>query len=221
MVSLAVELPRSVIAPDEVRRVVDDVLGRPEYAELAPSLGARVRGWVVEQLGRLLEVLVGSSQASLVGSLLLVLALAAAGVLAVRFARAVRGDPSAMVVTADGLGRDPADWTAEADAHEQAGRDREALRCRYRALIAVLAAAEVVGEAPGRTTGEYLDEARDHRPEVAADVAAVTAAFEAVWYGHDEVDAATTADVRSRLAAVRRTVAGRRPEQPAMAGDAG
>lgn len=207
--------------PDEVRRAVADVLARPEYAELAPSLGARVRGWVVEQLGRLLEFVAGAGQASLIGSLLLIAAVAVAALLAVRFARAVRGDPAAAAVTVDGLGRDPADWAAEADVHERAGRDRDALRCRYRALIAVLAATEIVSEAPGRTAGEYLDEARRRRPDLAADVTAFTAAFESVWYGHAAVGPATLDDARDRLAAVRRTVAARqRAERPAMAGEA-
>lgn len=188
-----------------------DVLSRPEYAEAAPSLAARVRGWIAEQLGRLLEALAGTDQASLLGSLVLVVVLLAVLVLAVRFARGLRPDPATPPVIADAVGRDPADWEADAEEHERAGRLREALRCRYRALVAELAAAGVVDEAPGRTSGEYLREVRARRPTAAADLAAVTASFDAVWYGHARVDQARLDEVRRRSAAVR-AAARRAPE---------
>lgn len=199
---MAVDLPAPAHAPDEVRRVVADVLSRAEYAEAAPSLAARARGWIGEQLGRLIEAVAGTGQASLVGSLVLVGVLLATLVLAVRFARGLQHDPAAPAVLADGVGRDPAEWEADADEHERAGRHREALRCRYRGLVAVLAAAGVVEETPGRTTGEYLAEVRARRPAAAADLAAVTAAFEAAWYGHAPVDQGTVDEVRRRSTAV-------------------
>lgn len=219
MVGLTVELPPPAAPADAVRRVVDDVLSRPEYAEATPSVVARVRAWVAEQLGRLLEALVDTGQASLVGSLLLLAAVAVAVVLAVRFARGLRRDPPAGVVTADGVGRDPADWAAEAAGHEQAGRYREAVRCRYRTLIALLAVAGVVDEAPGRTAGEYLTEARRRRPDIGEEVAAVTAAFEAAWYGHAPVDAAALGEVRDRVTAAHAAIgAGRQAATASAAG---
>lgn len=219
MVPLTVALPAPAPPPDEVRRIVAEVLSRPEYTEAAPSLVARVRGWLAEQLGRLLEAVVGTGQASLIGSLLLVVAVAVAVVLAVRFARALRRDPDAVAVTADGVGRHPADWAAEADAHEAAGRYREAVRCRYRHVIAVLAAAGVVDEAPGRTTGEYLAQALDRRPDAGDDLTAVTRAFEAAWYGHAPVDAAALEAVRAHGDAVRAVVSAR-AAPPVVAGRA-
>lgn len=217
VVSLAVELPPAAAGAEQVRRVVAEVLARPEYSELPPSVAARVREWLAEQLGRLLEAVLGTGQASLVGSVLLAVAVVVAVVVAVRFAGGLRGDPEAAVVTAEGLGRDPADWAADADEHRRAGRHRDALRCRYRALIAVLAAAGVVEETPGRTAGEYLAEIRRRRPEVAGHAAAVTAAFDAVWYGHAPVDAAELDQVAGRVEAVRAAVVARRPA--ATAGD--
>lgn len=185
-----------------------DVLSRAEYADAAPSLAAQVRGWIAEQLGRLIEAVAGTGHASLVGSLVLVGVLLLALVLAVRFARGVQHDPAAPSVLAEDVGRDPADWEADAEQHERAGHHREALRCRYRALVAVLAAAGVVDETPGRTTGEYLAEVRARRPAAAADLAAVTAVFEAAWYGHAPVDRDTVDEVRRRCTAVH-ALAGR------------
>lgn len=210
MVDLTVALPPPAAGPDVVRRVVAEVLARPEYAEATPSVTARIREWLAEQLGRLLEAVLDTGQASLLGSVLLVAAVLVAVVLAVRFARSVRQDPGTAVATAAGIGRAPADWVAEADEHERAGRYREAVRCRYRALVATLAAAGVVDEAPGRTAGEYLAQARRRRPETGEEVAAVTAVFEAAWYGHAPVDRATCDQVRDRATAARAALAGTR-----------
>lgn len=198
MVLLAAELPPPAAGAEEVRRAVADVLSRPEYADLTPSLAERARAWAAEQLGRLLEAVVGTGQAALIGSLVLAAVLAVVVVLAVRFARGVRADPVRVRPGGDRVGRDAADWAAEADAHERAGRRREAVRCRYRMLVAALAAAGAVEEAPGRTTGEYLAETVQRRPDLADDVAAVTRAFEAAWYGSTPVDEALLDDVRRR-----------------------
>lgn len=225
MVDLTVALPPPAAGADAVRRAVAEVLARPEYAEATPSVAGRVRAWLADQLGRLLDAVLGTGQASLVGSLLLVAAVAVVVVLAVRFARSVRRDPGMAVGTAEGVGRAPADWMAEADGHERAGRYREAVRCCYRALVASLAAAGVVDEAPGRTAGEYLAETRHRRPEAGEEVAAVTAVFEAAWYGHAPVDRALLDQVRDRVEAARvavaRTRAGERPVAAAASGGDG
>jgi len=218
VVTLAVELPPPAVGPEEVRRVVTEVLSRPEFAGAAPSLAARVRGWVAEQIGRLIEAVAGTGGASLVGSLLLTAAVVVAVVLALRFARGLRPDPALAPVTADRVGRQAADWAAEADAHAREGRLREALRCRYRALVAALAAAGAVDETPGRTTGEYLAEVARRRPDAVSDVAAVTAAFDASWYGHARVDETTLDEVRRRTDAVRAALGRHRPVAAPAAG---
>lgn len=196
-----------------------EVLSRPEFAEAAPSLAARVRDWLAEQLGRLLEAVAGTGQAALVGSLVLTAAVVVAVVLALRFTRGLRPDPGLATGSAERVGRAHADWSADAEEHERAGRRREALRCRYRALIAALAAAGVVDEAPGRTTGEYLAEVGQRRPDTLSDVAAVTAAFDASWYGHAPVDEATLDEVRRRSHAVRASLGRRRATAAPAAGD--
>ena len=78
--------------------------------------------------------------------------------------------------------RHPREWRAEADEHRRAGRYRDALRCRYRALVGDLARAGVIDEIPGRTTGE-------ERAQMGATVAAAAPfrraadLFDDAWFG--------------------------------------
>ena len=63
--------------------------------------------------------------------------------------------------------REPSNWRAEADAHRRAGRFRDALRCRYRALVGDLARRGLIDEIPGRTTGEERAQLHDVAPRAA------------------------------------------------------
>lgn len=89
------------------------------------------------------------------------------------------------------------DWRARALEQEGAGAWREALRCRYRALVADLASAGLVNEAPGRTTGEYRQQVAMATPEGAAPFGLVTDLFEASWYGGRPTGPKETAQARS------------------------
>ncbi|MGH8887134.1 MAG: DUF4129 domain-containing protein [Egibacteraceae bacterium] len=182
MILAAVELPTPTVDPEQVRRTVQEVLARPEYAPIRPSLLDRVWGWALDQVGRLLDAL-GGAGGSLVAWAVILVVLAVVGVVVVWFLRGVRADPDVADPVTGAIGRTAADWAAEAAGHEQAGRWREALRCRYRELIAELAVAGLVEEAPGRTTGEYLAELRTSLPDADPSATALTRAFEAVWYG--------------------------------------
>jgi len=86
--------------------------------------------------------------------------------------------------------REPTDWRAEAEAHRLAGRHRDALRCRYRALVGDLARRGLIDEIPGRTTGEERAQLREVRPVAGAPFDAAADLFDDAWYGHVEVDAA-------------------------------
>ena len=83
--------------------------------------------------------------------------------------------------------RHPREWRAEADEHRRAGRYRDALRCRYRALVGDLARAGVIDEIPGRTSGE-------ERGQMGATVAAAAPfrraadLFDDAWFGDAVVD---------------------------------
>ncbi len=101
-----------------------------------------------------------------------------------------------------GVGRSSRDWLVEAAEHEAAGRRRDAVRCRYRALLADLAAAGLVEEIAGRTSGEYLAAVESDVPAAAEAFADATRRFELAWYGATPVDA-TDADA---FAAVARRV---------------
>ena len=148
--------------------------------------------------------MVGAGRQSVVGTLVVIAVLAVVTFLLVRFLRRVRRDRSIELALSGAIGRSPAEWEAEASAHERAGRWREALRCRYRLVIARLAERGLVEELPGRTTGEYLKEATAGDPAVSPDLRAITTAFERVWYGNRPVGESDLVSVRAageRLAA--------------------
>lgn len=86
--------------------------------------------------------------------------------------------------------REPVNWRAEAEQHRRAGRFRDALRCRYRALVGDLARGGLVDEIPGRTTGEERAQLRRVRPTANAPFSAAADLFDGAWYGHLPVDEA-------------------------------
>jgi hypothetical protein len=200
----AADLPVPTTDPESVRRTAQEILARPEFAAPSPSPLTRLRTWVFEQVGRVLEGLLGSDQGSLIGSVIIALAAVVLVVLAVRFLRGTRRDPERAAAVAEQIGRAPEDWETEAGGHESAGRWRDALRCRYRGLVAALAARGVVEEVPGRTAGEYLGEVAAGAPAAREPFTAVTRAFEGAWYGHEPV---TEAEVRAVQAGARATLA--------------
>jgi hypothetical protein len=203
-VTVTVRLPPPAVDPEQVRRVVEEVLSRPEYEPIRPSLVERVGTWFAEMLGRLLESVGGGGD--LVAWIVILLVLGVALGLGGWLVRSLRPDRP----LADPLGgpvRKPEDWASDAELSERAGEWREALRCRYRALIAELAAAGLVEETPGRTTGEYLAEIRRELPEAAAPAAALSAAFDAVWYGNAPAGPGEVAALRADADEVRRRAA--------------
>lgn len=86
--------------------------------------------------------------------------------------------------------REPTNWRAEAEEHRRAGRYREALRCRYRALVGDLARRGVIDEIPGRTTGEERAQLRMASPVADAPFTSAADLFDEAWYGHSAVGAA-------------------------------
>ncbi len=85
--------------------------------------------------------------------------------------------------------REPTNWRAEADEHRRAGRYRDALRCRYRALVGDLARRGLIDEIPGRTTGEERTQLHRVQPEAGTPFASAADLFDGAWYGHVAVDA--------------------------------
>jgi Domain of unknown function (DUF4129) len=198
----ASDLPRPTTGGEAVREAADRILARPEFDDDRRSLLERARDWVLERLDDLLGELAGGGGGELVGWTVVVALTLAAVLFAVRFTRGSRRDPGIAAGRPVVARRTAADWRAEADAHEAAGRWRPALRCRYRALVAELAARGLVEEVPGRTTGEYRRQVDVALPEVAPAFDGATSLFEGAWYGGRDPGADDAARLRELEARV-------------------
>ena len=194
--ALAGDLPAPTRDPERVREAVREVLARPEFRPPDRTLLQRAWDWLFEQAGRLLAELGASGAGGIVGLAVLALALLGIGLLAARFSRGMTRSPEVRAAVAGARRRPAADWRAEAEANERAGAWRAAVRCRYRALVAELAARGLVDEVPGRTAGEYRGEVRRNLPDAAADFAGATELFELAWYGRGETGTREASRVR-------------------------
>jgi hypothetical protein len=191
------------VDPDDVRRLADEVLADPAFDRPAPGLLVSARDWALDRLGDAVGELLDAAGGGPLGWIVVAAFSVAAVGLAVRFGVGLQRDPTAVVVPA-GPRRAATDWEADAARLEAAGEWRGALRCRYRALVAALAARGLVDEVPGRTAGEYRAAVASAVPEVAAPFAGATALFEDAWYGHrgvGPVDARRLADLSARVLA--------------------
>jgi hypothetical protein len=182
--------------PEQVRQVVREILSRPEFRPPPRSLTERLLDWVLEAIGRLLAALGGTGAGGIAGLVLLALVLGGVGVLAARFSRGLTPSPEVAAAVPAGRRRSAAEWRAEAEAQERAGAWREAVRSRYRALVADLASRGLVEEVPGRTAGEYRREIGRALPEAATDFAGATELFEVAWYGRSGTGAGEAAHLR-------------------------
>ena len=104
------------------------------------------------------------------------------------------GDDEGDIVERDAVAvdrsREPMNWRTEAEQHRRAGRYRDALRCRYRALVGDLARHGLIDEIPGRTTGEERAQLGSMTPGASPPFNAAADLFDRAWYGHQDVDAA-------------------------------
>lgn len=201
------ELPIPGNDPGAVRDLADEILSRPEYQDPPKSLWDRINEGISEFVGDLFSLvgLGGGGVAPLVAWLvmgLLVFGLAALIYWAVSSgrwsegrARRDQGDP---VIVATDAHRSARDWRSEAESHEAAGRWREGLLCRYRALVVELVEREVIPDQVGRTAGEYVRDVAQHYPAGSVAFTAATEQFEATWYGR----APTGAEERDRFVAL-------------------
>jgi hypothetical protein len=180
----AVDLPESEQSPDRIRRVVDEVLSRPEFADAQPSLLARVLGWLGEQLTRFLSVLAGNELGQVAFALVLAVAVAVIVAGLMVFGRRIRrsgGAPGEATVGSGGRSGD--EWRSLAEEAESVGDHRTATRCRYRGLVADFAGAGWLEEIPGRTSGQYRRTVERHVPAAGEAFARATEVFERTWYG--------------------------------------
>ena len=173
-------VPRT--SADQANEAADRILARREFGTGETWL-TRARDWVVERIGALFDQILGADGGGVLAVLVAFVLTALAVFLAVRFTRGLRHDPAPAAPAAPRL-RPAVDWRADAEANEAAGDWRAALRCRYRALVADLAARGLVEEVPGRTAGEYRREIEVNVPASARDFDGATTLFEAAWYGN-------------------------------------
>jgi len=190
------------IDPDDARRRAAEILAGKEYQPATKSFLQRGLAWLGRQLTKLLDLLHlggGGGAAGAVVSWIVVLAALAGLVLlvvwGVRRARRTPADDGDDDETTIALRVDrPADeWRAEAAAHAAAGRWREALRCRYRAVVAELADRGTVDPAPGRTTGEERRQVAERVPELGGAFEGVADTFDRVVYGDEPAGPADVA----------------------------
>lgn len=188
---------------------IDRILAGPGFGDDRSWL-QRAYDWVLDQLGRLLGEILDAGGGSALGWLAVAALGLAAVLLAVRLTRGVRRDPglaASSVISAPV--RPAADWRADAEAHEAAGRWREAVRCHWRHLVAALAETGVIDDVPGRTAGEYRSAVASALPGGLDPFARATDVFEHVWYGDAEAGPHEAAAVRD--AAAQALGPGRRP----------
>ena len=178
------------------------MLARPEFAGAQPSWWQRLLRVISDYLAGLGEA-VGAG-GSLVGTAIVVALALVAILVVVRYTRTLRRDPRRDLAVGGQVGRSSQDWLAEAAAAEAQGRWREAVRCRYRALLASLAAAGLVEEVAGRTAGEYLAAVSADVPRAARAFTDATRRFEDAWYAATSV---TNDDVHAFEEASRKTLA--------------
>jgi hypothetical protein len=187
------DLPVPTQNPRHVASTVHQVLARPEYQHPGPSLLERIEHDVLDWLARTLSSVVGAGLGAWV-AMAVILGLIA--FVAWRVAGGVTRDPGRSVTVSAARRRPAADWRAEAEAHERAGEWRQALRCRYRALVADLAGRGLLEEVPGRTAGEYRAQLADSLPAAGPPFREATALFEGAWYGHRPTTEAETSRFR-------------------------
>ncbi len=101
-----------------------------------------------------------------------------------------KGDTVERDVVAVDRSREPVNWRTEAEQHRLAGRYRDALRCRYRALVGDLARRGLIDEIPGRTTGEERVQLGLVTPTASTQFNSAADLFDGAWYGHQDVGAA-------------------------------
>lgn len=184
------DLPAPSTDPARVKDLTQQILRRGEFQPPRRTPLQAAWHWFSTEVGKLLDTLFGGGGFGSDWGAVIVVAIVAAAVVALVVASVVRRGRGGrrrrapvVVLRGHGPARSPAEWRAEAAVHDAAGRWRDALRCRYRALVAELAGRGVVEEIPGRTTGEYRRQVDAVVPAAAPAFDGATDLFEQAWYG--------------------------------------
>ena len=185
--------------PDELRDRADEVLSDPKFETSEPGLIDRFVDWVQELFSDLLEFATGSTVFGGVAVGWIILA-AMIGLIVFFLARYLPGFSSVKLETVGATvstrknRRGRAEWLAEAEAADQNGHHREAVRARYKATVAGLIEQDELPDTVGATATELANSFQ-------ADAARTdpfgssTEAFSDVWYGGDDADQSDSARV--------------------------
>ena len=189
--------------PGAVRDAANDILSGADFQN-NQSLLERFFDWLGDRLSFSIG---GGGGPGIIGDLLTLALIVAAVVLLVRLIasrqrRAKRTAVDDDLVLEVERRRTAEEWAADAEQLEQQGRHREALRARYRELVARLVDDGTIVDLVGRTTGELRVEVLATRPHAAAAFGDATVLFEHAWYGGRRVDAGQVARLRELANAV-------------------
>lgn len=176
--------------------------GTSLWQRVVAWLGAALR-WLVDRLaspisaaghagGPLAAAAVVTALAALV--VVMVRALVHRGRPGPRRWRPLRGVLSVKLVE-EATARTWQQWLDEADRLAGGGAYREAMRCRYRSVVAALAERGTVQEVPGLTAGAYLRLVAQVEPGLVPAFSEVTTRFERSFYGRVPVAQADDRDL--------------------------
>ncbi|NNE95023.1 MAG: DUF4129 domain-containing protein [Acidimicrobiales bacterium] len=180
--------------PEDLRQRADEVLAQDKFAPEEPGLLDRAWERVIELISDLLSVVADSTVFGGVAIGWIILA-AMVGLIVFFLYRYLprygssgrRSVEPTIVVERAHRSRD--EWLAEARDAESAGRYREAVRARYRAMVAGLVDRGEIPEDPGATPNE-LRSAFGGSERRTAPFGSATAAYSDVWYGGDRAERA-------------------------------
>lgn len=173
-----------MIEADRVREAAEEVLRRPEYADLRDNPLQRavteVRSWIAEQLFDLL----GGDAAAGIGLVIAVVLVGAVVGLGVVALLGAQRRATADLVVDDVKGATVDEALSAAAAARAAGDLQAAVRLRYGALLLTLEERGVVPRVPGLTVGEVDAAVTASVPAAAAAVTAAGDALADIVYGH-------------------------------------
>lgn len=169
--------------PAEIKRQADEITSQPEYQPPAKSLTERAVEEFQKFLGRITNTLTGGGFGSAFGWVCLLVLAGGVAYLVYRVGRTVQRSPEHTPEVTIEVHRSPTEWRTEAAAFEAKGQWKEALRCRYRAMVADLVDSGIVPDIPGRTVGEHRFDVSVSVPDASAEFHGAAELFEKAWYG--------------------------------------
>ena len=167
---------------EDAREAARRELGKAIYQQRRAGWLESALNWIFERLARIFSTVSSVAPGGVPGLvLLLVILVALVVVLGLRLGPLRRKD--LLSDTRDQSTRSADFYRAEAAGFAAAGKWREALRARFRAVIRELEQRGVLDSRAGRTAGEIATEASVAMPSIAAAMRRAAYVFDEVWYG--------------------------------------